>query len=212
MKKKLTAMLLALVMLLSATASVSAAGFADVPEDAFYYDAVNWAVEEGITNGLTETAFGPGEKCNRAQVVTFLWRLDGMPAASGENTFSDVADGSWYADAVLWAVEQKVTDGMGVGIFQPDGTCSRAQIVTFLWKYAGRPASDAENPFTDVPEEGWYAEAVKWAVEMDITTGISATEFCPDQPCNRAQIVTFLYRYAQMDDSYDDDPNMGEWA
>ena len=231
MKKRMTALLLALVMLMAgctvfadetqhqpqkqATAKpagtvnegATSEGFTDVPEDSFYFEAVNWAVEEKITEGLTNTTFGPDAQCNRAQVVTFLWRLDGKPAASGENVFTDVEAGSWYEDAVLWAVENQVTNGMGEGIFMPTGICNRAQIVSFLWKYAGKPASDAEMPFTDVEEGSWYAEAVAWAVEKGITSGLTETTFGPSEPCNRAQIVTFLYRY---DDKIQEQPDVTE--
>ena len=233
MKKKVTALLLALILLLSVGSAACAAetdtvptsvediagelsalagdaalpiaasgAFADVADDAYYFDAVDWAVESGITEGMGDGLFAPDATCTRAQVVTFLWRLDGetLPT-SGENSFTDVAAGSWYADAVLWAVEQKVTDGMGDGIFLPDGTCTRAQIVTFLWKYAGKPAADsAENPFTDVNGDDWYAEAVAWAVDRGITTGLTESTFGPEEPCTRAQIVTFLYRYANAEE------------
>lgn len=174
-------------------------GFNDVTEDAYYFEAVNWAVEQVITQGMGDGLFMPDATCTRAQVVTFLWRLDGKHApASVENTFADVEAGSWYGDAVLWAVEQKVTDGMGDGIFLPDGTCTRAQIVTFLWKYAGKSAvaEGAENPFDDVDADAWYMDAVLWAVEKGITTGLTETAFGPEESCTRAQIVTFLYRYA----------------
>lgn len=172
--------------------------FSDVAASDYYFDAVNWAVENQITQGMGNGLFMPADTCTRAQVVTFLWRLDGeTAAASGENSFSDVETGSWYADAVLWAVERKVTDGMGNGIFLPDGTCTRAQIVTFLWKYAGKPAvtGGADNPFADVDEDDWYADAVLWAVDQGITTGLTERSFGPEEPCTRAQIVTFLHRY-----------------
>ena len=224
MKKRFATLMLALVMLLAACsvnanetesaktkadqgyAAVHAengneemlsGAFDDVPEDSFYAKAVSWAVKEGITNGLTATTFGPDAQCNRAQVVTFLWRLAGQPAASGENIFTDVPESEWYADAVLWAVDQKITDGVGGGLFLPTGTCNRAQIVTFLWRYAGKSAADVENPFNDVPDDEWYADAVLWAVEKGITNGLTDNTFGPDQICNRAQIVTFLYRYDQ---------------
>lgn len=203
MKKKLTSLMLALVLLLSAIGMVNATqtGFNDVPKDAYYFNAVNWAVQEEITQGMGEGLFAPDVTCTRAQVVTFLWRLAGTPTPQPPKfMFTDVAVGSWYDEAVLWAVENKVTDGMGEGIFLPDGTCSRSQIVTFLWKYAGKPSADAQNPFSDVAEDAWYAEAVLWAVDRGITTGLTETTFGPDAPCTRGQIVTFLYRYAGIED------------
>lgn len=205
MNKRLTVLLAALIFLLTviilmpmgtAVSATQTDSFTDVPADAFYYDAVNWAVEQNITQGMGAGQFRPGATCNRAQVVTFLWRLDGKPATAGENIFTDVEIDSWYDDAVMWAVEQNITNGIGGSLFQPDGTCNRAQIVTFLWRYAGKPSANAENPFTDVEEGSWYADAVAWAVENGITTGLSQTSFGPNEPCNRAQVVTFLYRYA----------------
>ena len=133
------------------------------------------------------------------------------PIAAEETAFTDVRKGAYYYDAVLWAVEQDITQGMGGSLFQPEGNCSRAQVVTFLWRLAGKPAAKAGTTFTDVPAGKWYADAVAWAVEEDITKGITATTFCPDDPCNRGQVVTFLYRYA-MPDASEEDPNMGEWA
>lgn len=174
--------------------------FADVAKDAYYFEPVNWAVEREITQGMGDGLFMPDATCTRAQVVTFLWRLDGMPTPQPPKfMFTDVAVGSWYDEAVLWAVENQVTDGMGDGIFLPDGTCTRSQIVTFLWKYAGKPVADAQNPFADVAEDAWYADAVVWAVDQGITTGLTETSFGPEAPCTRAQIVTFLYRYADSD-------------
>ena len=121
--------------------------------------------------------------------------------------FTDVPEDSFYFGAVNWAVENQVTNGMGEGIFMPTGICNRAQIVSFLWKFAGKPASDAEMPFTDVEEGSWYAEAVAWAVEKGITSGLTETTFGPSEPCNRAQIVTFLYRY---NDKIQEQPDVTE--
>lgn len=192
--------------------------FADVAEGTFYFDAVNWAVAQGITTGVSETAFGPTQLCNRAQVVTFLWRLDGKPApASRDNSFTDVDVNNWYADAVLWALEKEITTGTGDGRFLPNGTCNRAQIVTFLWRYAGKPTVEdsADNPFADVDDNSWYADAVLWAVDQGITTGLTKTTFGPDEPCNRAQVVTFLYRYinavqSDPDETEPTEPNPSE--
>ena len=198
MKKRIMAILLALTMIMTmvcAAVFAESNAFTDVREGAFYYDAVLWALEQDITQGMGGGLFQPDGNCSRAQVVTFLWRLAGKPAASTETPFTDVPAGKWYADAVAWAVEQEITEGMGGGLFQPDGNCSRAQIVTFLWRYAGKPTADTETSFTDVPAGKWYTNAVAWAVEEGITKGITTTTFCPDQLCNRGQVVTFLYRY-----------------
>ena len=200
MKKSMIALMLALVMLLAGCAvhatGMDGSSFTDVQEDAFYFDAVNWAVENDITQGMGGGLFQPDGICNRAQAVTFLWRLEGKPVCSGESAFSDVQNGSWYADAVAWAVSRNITNGMGGDIFAPNSTCNRAQIVTFLWRYAGMPDANGDNPFNDVPDGKWYAEAVAWAVEKGITKGLTETTFGPDEPCNRSQIVTFLHRYA----------------
>ena len=171
--------------------------FTDITEGAYYYDAVLWAVDEGITTGLSDTTFGPNQSCTRAQVVTFLWRAAGEPApTSDENPFVDLRTDKYYYDAVLWAVEEGITEGYGsADTFCPDRTCSRAEIVTFLWRYAGKPKVSAANPFEDVPDGKWYCNAVLWAASEKITEGHgSPTTFCPDLVCTRGQIVTFLYR------------------
>ncbi|MCR4963074.1 MAG: S-layer homology domain-containing protein [Firmicutes bacterium] len=173
--------------------------FRDVDANAYYADAVNWAVDKGVTEGTGPDTFSPGLVCSRAQVVTFLWRAAGSPEPnSSENPFTDVEKGSYYEKAVLWAVENGVTEGTGATTFGPDQGCSRAQVVTFLWRAAGSPEpNSSENPFTDVEKGSYYEKAVLWAVENGITEGTGATTFSPDQSCNRAQIVTFLYRAAQ---------------
>ncbi|MBR7178254.1 MAG: S-layer homology domain-containing protein [Oscillospiraceae bacterium] len=170
--------------------------FSDVPEGSFYYDPVLWAVEGGITNGTSPTAFGPGLQCMRAQVVTFLWRAAGSPEpASAHNPFADVKETDFYYQAVLWAVENGVTNGLDATHFGPFAYCNRAQVVTFLHRSLGSPAvEDSENPFEDVPEGQWFTDPVLWAVEEGITNGLTATAFGPTDLCNRAQIVTFLYR------------------
>ena len=170
--------------------------FSDVPWDSFFYESVMWAQEEGITNGLTPTEFGPNAVCNRAQVVTFLWRAAGCPEpAVTENPFVDVEPGSFYEKAVLWAVEKGITTGTDETHFSPNMPCNRATVVTFLYRAFEEPAVEgAENPFTDVPADSWYTAPVLWAVEMGITNGLSADSFGPNTACNRAQIVTFLYR------------------
>ena len=170
--------------------------FLDINETHFFYDSVLWAVEKGITNGTGADTFGPLGECNRAQVVTFLWRAAGSPAPeSRENPFTDVPEGVWFTDAILWAVEQGITNGLTETTFGPGTVCNRAQVVTFLWRAAGSPAPGSpENPFTDVPEGGWFTDAVLWALENGITEGTSAAAFSPGSQCLRAQVVTFLHR------------------
>ena len=169
--------------------------FTDVPEGSFYYDPVLWALKQGITTGATATTFNPNGQCQRAQVVTFLWRAAGSPEpASTVNPFTDVKETDFYYKAVLWAVEQKITNGLTATTFGPFALCNRAQVVTFLWRAMGSPASSAQVSFTDVQPGQFYSTAVAWAVEKGITNGISATEFGVGGICNRAQVVTFLYR------------------
>ena len=168
--------------------------FTDVPENAYYYDAVQWAVENGITAGFTETSFGPNRSCTRAQMVTFLWRAAGSPApASTDRVFQDVPADAYYADAVLWAAEQGITGGTSAETFSPNATVTRAQTVTFLYRAAGSPAG-ADSGFADVAADAYYADAVAWAAAQGITSGTTAETFSPAQACTRAQIVTFLYR------------------
>ena len=170
--------------------------FVDVPAGSYYEDAVVWAVEKGITSGTSAVTFDPNGNCTRAQAVTFLWRAAGSPAPKTKvMPFADVKAGSYYYDAVLWAVEQGITKGASDTMFSPDATCTRAQIVTFLWRSQGVPAAGAVNPFTDVAADAYYNTAVLWAAENGITGGTSATTFSPNNDCTRAQIVTFLYRY-----------------
>ena len=169
--------------------------FTDVPAGVYYEEAVGWAVEKGITKGTSERTFTPDGVCTRAQAVTFLWRAAGSPAAKASSLpFADVKAGSYYDDAVRWAVENGVTIGTSATTFSPNATCSRAQIVTFLWRAQKSPAAGSANPFDDVADSAYYADAVQWAVQKDITKGTGATAFSPDANCIRAQIVTFLYR------------------
>ena len=169
--------------------------FTDVPAGAYYEEAVGWAVEKGITKGTSDSTFTPDGVCTRAQAVTFLWRAAGSPAAKASALpFADVKAGSYYDDAVRWAVENGVTVGTSATTFSPNATCSRAQIVTFLWRAQKSPAAGSANPFDDVAGNAYYADAVQWAVQKDITKGTGATAFSPDANCIRAQIVTFLYR------------------
>ena len=169
--------------------------FVDVATGSYYEDAVDWAVENGITKGTDDTHFSPDGICTRAQAVTFLWRVAGSPAPETRTMpFTDIPVGSYYYDAVLWAVENGITKGTGDTTFSPNMTCSRAQIVTFLWRSEKSPASGTVNPFADVKSTAYYADAVLWAVKQDITKGTTNTTFSPDADCTRAQIVTFLWR------------------
>lgn len=171
-----------------------AISFTDVDPGAYYYDAIAWAVEEGITVGTSATTFSPDVPCTRAQIVTFLWRTAGSPVMGGNNPFTDVASGSYYYDAVQWAVAQGITAGTGATTFSPDAACTRGQTVTFLYRYEKSPAVSGGNAFTDIDTDAYYANAVQWAVNKGVTAGTSATTFNPNGDCTRAQIVTFLYR------------------
>ena len=170
-------------------------GFVDVPANSYYVDAVLWAVNNGITTGVSPTRFNPNGACTRGQVVTFLWRAMGEPEHNvTENPFVDVTEADYYYNAVLWAYENGITTGVGDTHFNPAGECGREQVVTFLWRTMGEPASEAEVAFTDVAADAYYATAVAWAVENGITTGLDVTFFGVGTVCTRAQVVTFLYR------------------
>ncbi len=170
-------------------------GFIDVPEGEYFTDAVQWAVENGITNGTSETTFSPYEGCTRAQMVTFLWRANGKPAPTiTERKFNDIVPGSYYYDAVLWAVEKGITNGTSATTFAPEEKVSRAQTVTFLFRNSAESAYGINMPFTDVAAGSYYKDAVAWAVKNGITNGTSATTFSPADDCTRGQIVTFMYR------------------
>ncbi|GAB6114344.1 putative repeat protein (TIGR02543 family) [Agathobaculum butyriciproducens] len=169
--------------------------FVDVATGSYYEDAVDWAVENGITKGTDNTHFSPDGICTRAQAVTFLWRAAGSPKPETRTMpFTDIPAGSYYYDAVLWAVENGITKGTSNTTFSPNMTCSRAQIVAFLWRSEKSPAAGTANPFADVKSTAYYADAVLWAVKEDITKGTTNTTFSPDADCTRAQIVTFLWR------------------
>ena len=169
--------------------------FTDVPAGAYYEDAVVWAVGKNITTGMSATTFDPNGSCTRAQIVTFLWRAAGSPAAkSSAMPFADVKAGSYYETAVLWAVEQGITKGTSDTMFSPDATCTRAQIVTFLWRANGSPAVSGNSAFTDVASDAYYAAAVTWAEKNGVTGGIGGGLFGSNNNCTRAQIVTFIYR------------------
>lgn len=170
-------------------------GFNDVNPGAYYAEAVNWAVENGITGGTGNGMFSPNATCSRAQAVTFLWRVAGSPKIAGETGFSDVSENAYYADAVKWAVNYDVTGGVGAGKFAPDKACSRAEIVTFMFRAAGSPPASRVVSFNDVVDTDYYSEPVNWAFRSDITSGTGANIFSPHKPCTRGQIVTFLYRW-----------------
>ena len=168
--------------------------FKDVPVDAYYYEAVKWAAEKGITGGVGNGLFAPNQPCTRAQIVTFLWRAAGSPAPKNMSSFTDVPADAFYAKAVAWAVENGITGGTGDGKFSPDATCTRAQSVTFLYRAAGSPKVSGSAEFGDVATNAYYADAVAWAAKNGITGGIGGGLFGSGNDCTRAQIVTFLYR------------------
>ena len=203
--RKLTAILLSLVLLISfiPESTVSAEDlpeimnpFTDVKEGKYFHDPVLWALDNHITTGTSPTTFSPNEFCTRAQIVTFLWRTAGSPEPStSENPFKDVKEGKFYYKAVLWAVENEITTGIAPDTFGTNDSCTRAQAVTFLYRAAGSPSHEAEtNPFTDVKKGKFYYDPVLWALENEITTGTSPTEFSPNDFCTRGQIVTLLHR------------------
>lgn len=170
--------------------------FVDVKAGDYFYDAVKWAAEKGITSGTDATHFSPNAACTRAQIVTFLWRAAGSPEPKAMSSFADVSTDAYYAKAVAWAVENGITTGTGDGKFSPDATCTRAQSVTFLFRAIGKLA-DSKAEFSDVLTDSYYANAVAWAVENGVTNGIGDGLFGPDNSCTRAQIVTFLFRAYQ---------------
>lgn len=171
--------------------------FYDVPNDAFFYEAVKWAVKSDVTNGLSDTMFGPYESCTRAQIVTFLWRAAGSPEPKATTSaMTDLNPNAYYYKAVLWAIENGITDGMTETTFAPDATCTRGQSVTFLYRALGKKVESSAS-FTDVKSDAFYADAINWAVANNVTNGTSNTTFSPNADCTRAEIVTFLYRAYQ---------------
>ena len=183
------------VIFMKANGNPQTGVFVDVATGSYYEDAVDWAVENGITKGTDDTHFSPDGICTRAQAVTFLWRAAGSPKPETRTMpFADVPAGSYYYDAVLWAVENGITEGTSDTTFSPNAICTRAQIVTFLWRSEKSPAAGTANPFADVKSTAYYANAVLWAVKAGITKGTTSTTFSPDADCTRAQIVTFLWR------------------
>ncbi len=201
--KKLTCFLLTLLALLTLASPLAAAaesGFADVPTGAWFSEAVDWAVDAQITQGTGADTFTPDEGCTRAQIVTFLYRAAGEAEnpAPASSAFSDVAPEAYYAGPIAWAVAKGVTVGTGETTFSPNDTCTRAQIVTFLFRAAGSPAASAyDGSFSDVAASAYYAQAVQWAVAQGITKGTGEGQFSPDKTCTRAEAVTFLMRCAQ---------------
>lgn len=171
--------------------------FVDVKTGDYFYDAVLWAVEKGITNGTSAETFSPEDPCTRAQIVTFLWRAAGSPVVNYAMDLSDVAGDAYYAEAVRWALSEGITTGTSADQFSPDATCTREQAVTFLWRAAGSPAVSGESAFEDVGADAYYARAVAWAAQNGVTNGISQALFGTGSDCTRAQIVTFLYRAQQ---------------
>lgn len=171
--------------------------FVDVKTGDYFYDAVLWAVEKGITNGTSAETFSPNAPCTRAQIVTFLWRTAGSPVVNYAMDLSDVAGDAYYAEAVRWALSEGITTGTSADQFSPDATCTREQAVTFLYRAAGSPAVSGESAFEDVGADDYYARAVAWAAQNGVTNGISQALFGTGSDCTRAQIVTFLYRAQQ---------------
>ena len=183
------------VIFMKANGNPQTGVFVDVATGSYYEDAVDWAVENGITKGTDDTHFSPDGICTRAQAVTFLWRAAGSPEPETRAMpFTDIPVGSYYYDAVLWAVENGITKGTSDTTFSPNMTCTRAQIVAFLWRSEKSPAAGIANPFADVKSDAYYADAVLWAVKENITKGTTSTTFSPNADCTRAQIVTFLWR------------------
>lgn len=170
--------------------------FADVSAEEYYYEAVKWASENGVTGGIGENLFGANLPCTRAQIVTFLWRAAGSPEPKGMSGFVDVSADAYYAKAVAWAVEEGIVSGTSATTFNPDAVCTRAQSVAFLYRAFGEKVNKAAG-FSDVSADAYYADAVAWAVENGVASGIGGGLFAPDQDCARGQIVAFLYRAYQ---------------
>lgn len=189
--KKIVVWLLTLGLALGGLPAAAQGGFADVAPGSYYADAVQWAVERGITSGTSETAFSPDQTCTQAQILTFLWRAAGSPEAEAPVSSPEAPTGAYYEKAALWGRWTGLLEG---DVFQPAAPCTRAMAVELMWRAAGCPAAAEPAAFADLPDSGDTAAAVAWAVEQGITSGTSATTFSPDQTCTRAQIVTFLWR------------------
>ncbi len=210
MKRRVMALFLVLTMLVSMAPAAFATdtGFTDVPADAWYSEAVAWAVENGITGGIGDGLFGPDNTCTRGQVVTFLWAAAGKPVLeNADNPFVDVSASDWYYTAVMWAVANNVTGGTSANTFSPEAPCTRAQVVTFLYAAEGKPAvGNAANSFLDVAVNDWFYAPVMWAVANDITGGIGNGLFGPDNACTRGQIALFLYKADQVESGTETTP------
>ena len=165
--------------------------FSDVDAKAYYYDAVQWAVQQGITSGTSETTFSPDQECTRGQTLSLLWRSAGSPAPKGQNPFTDVKENAYYYQPALWAAERGIVSGTE---FKPDEPMTRGMFAAFLYRNAGSPALQSKNDFTDVPDDAYYAQAVTWVAAKGIASGTGEHTFSPDTVCTRGQIVTFLYR------------------
>lgn len=177
------------------SASISSNPFSDVISGTYYYDAVQWAVENGVTSGYDDGTFRPDATCTRAQIVTFLWRANGSPEpVTTVNPFLDVNADAYCYKAILWAIEQGITTGTTSTTFSPNNSCTRAQAMTFLYRADGSPTSSGSSGFSDVASNAYYGNAVAWAIANNITNGTTAETFSPDNTCTRAQIVTFLWR------------------
>lgn len=172
----------------------AASAFTDVSSSAYYYDAVNWAVQQGITSGKSANLYGPNDPCTRGQMVQFLYKLNGSPAVSGNLKFRDVSDKAYYKNAVIWATQKGITGGTSDTTFSPSQSCTRGQMVQFLYKMKGSPAVSGSLKFSDVKDNAYYKNAVIWATQNGITGGTSDTTFSPSQPCTRGQMAMFLYR------------------
>ena len=196
MKKRILALALALCMILSLVPMTQAESvFTDVPESAFFYEPVMWAVENGITTGTSNDTFSPADLCVRAHIVTFLWKANGSPKAEKVvNPFMDVKEGNYWYDAAMWALENGITNGVAEYQFGSAAPCTRAQLVSFLYAAAGKPAYTIDNPFVDVAEGTFYYDATLWALEKGITAGTSVNTFSPFKTISRAEAVTFLYK------------------
>ena len=203
LRNRFLALALALVLLGACLAGpVFAAGvtFSDVLPGSWYEEAVSWGVQNGVVNGMGHNKFMPDRECTRAQIVTMIWRAAGSPRSDNyKMSYTDVPKGSWYYDAVLWADYERITQGMTKTEFWPDYHCTRGQIVTFIYRIAGRPPQNTvTSPFTDVRSNAYYAKPVAWATEIGIAQGMTSRTFAPDDVCTRAQAVTFLYRYCSV--------------
>ena len=207
-RRKVLSLLMCVLLLgtMTPTGVFAETAFTDVEESDWFADAVNWAVDNKITQGTSSTTFSPNDSCTRGQVVTFLWRSAGEPTVDTDSSFSDVEENAYYADAVTWAVQNEITQGVGNNRFDPDATCTRGQIVTFLWRFKGEPDTSTDSGFSDVSPSQYYAAPVTWAVQNEITQGVGNNQFAPNNTCTRGQIVTFLYRTSQeKQDNLNDD-------